>query len=106
MSNSFFYSNWADVLALLNRANKQQQLNPLLDILMTSDEKEVLQTRINIIYELLKGERNQRQISQLLGVGIATVTRGSNAVKKMDEQEKIAFMTLIEKDKKHTPPEA
>ncbi len=97
MSNSSFYSNWDDVLALLDTANKQQQLNPLLDILMTPDEKDVLQTRINIIYELLKGERNQRQISQLLGVGIATVTRGSTEVKKMDEQEKKAFMRLIEK---------
>ncbi len=97
MSNSSFYSNWDDVLALLDTANKQQQLTPLLDILMTPDEKDVLQTRINIIYELLKGERNQRQISQLLGVGIATVTRGSTEVKKMDEQEKKAFMRLIEK---------
>ncbi len=97
MSNSSFYSNWDDVLALLDTANKQQQLNPLLDILMTPDEKDVLQTRINIIYELLKGERNQRHISQLLGVGIATVTRGSTEVKKMDEQEKKAFMRLIEK---------
>lgn len=99
MSESSFYSSWGDVLALLDSANKQEQLSPLLDILMTPDEKEILQTRINIIYELLKGERNQRQISQLLGVGIATVTRGSNAVKKMDEQEKRAFMYLIEKIK-------
>jgi TrpR family trp operon transcriptional repressor len=99
MNDSSFYSNWSDLLALLDTANKDQQLSPLLDILMTPDEKDVLQARVNIIYELLKGERNQRQISQLLGVGIATVTRGSNAVKKMNEQEKRAFMHLIEKVK-------
>jgi len=64
-------------------------------MLMTPDEREALVARVNIFCELLKGEMSQRQVSQMLGVGIATITRGSNELKSRSEQEKETLSKLI-----------
>lgn len=48
---------------------------------LTSSEQEEIPKRLQII-KLLKAGIPQKEISQRLGVGIATVTRGSKEVKK------------------------
>lgn len=69
----------------------------MLKMLLTQDERTALIARVNIINELLKGEMSQRQLSQLLGVGIATITRGSNEVKQLDDEQKNGLLALLEK---------
>lgn len=96
MNKSPAFTQWSEVLALIERSNHDQSLEHLLSMLMTADERESMKARVNIIYELLKGELNQRQISQLLGVGIATVTRGSNEVKQLTDTEKATLFYLLE----------
>ncbi|BCK18218.1 trp operon repressor [Vibrio cholerae] len=89
------FSEWQQVLDLVKQAVQQEQHEMLLTMLMTPDEREALVARVNIVHELLQGELSQRQISQMLGVGIATITRGSNELKSRSEDEKAALVQLL-----------
>ncbi|ENM5833183.1 trp operon repressor [Vibrio metoecus] len=93
-----YYSEWQQVLDLVKQAVNQDQHEMLLTMLMTPDERDALIARVNIVHELLSGEMSQRQISQMLGVGIATITRGSNELKSRSDEEKAALIELL------TPP--
>lgn len=93
-----YYSEWQQVLDLVKQAVQQEQHEMLLTMLMTPDERDALIARVNIVHELLSGEMSQRQISQMLGVGIATITRGSNELKSRSDEEKVALIELL------TPP--
>jgi TrpR family trp operon transcriptional repressor len=89
------YTDWQQLMELVKSATKQEQHAMLLTMMMTPDERDALVARANILCELLKGELSQRQISQLLGVGIATITRGSNELKSKSEQEKSQLAALL-----------
>lgn len=95
MSSQPDYSDWSELLALVKQASAHGQHEMLLTMLMTPDEREALVARVNILCELLKGELSQRQISQMLGVGVATITRGSNELKSRSEQERESLTTLL-----------
>ncbi|MGL4829006.1 MAG: trp operon repressor [Vibrio sp.] len=90
-----YYSEWQQVLELVKQAVQEEQHEMLLTLLMTPDERDALVARVNIVHELLSGEMSQRQISQMLGVGIATITRGSNELKLRSEEEKAALAELL-----------
>ncbi|MDN3682777.1 trp operon repressor [Vibrio tapetis subsp. quintayensis] len=98
MSEQAEFSDWQDILALVERATHEKQHEMLLTMLMTPDEREALIARVNILNELLKGENSQRQVSQMLGVGIATITRGSNELKSKSEHEKQQLQKLLQSD--------
>jgi TrpR family transcriptional regulator, trp operon repressor len=89
------YSDWPSFVELVRQAVNNGQDEQLLTMLLTSDERDALISRANIIVELLKGDLSQRQISQLLGVGIATITRGSNELKSIPEQQKQQLTKLF-----------
>ncbi|MCL4118491.1 UNVERIFIED_CONTAM: hypothetical protein GTU68_028498 [Idotea baltica] len=80
---------------LVKTAAEKDQHELLLTMMMTSDERDALVARVNILCELMKGEMSQRQVSQMLGVGVATITRGSNELKAKSEQEKAAIAELL-----------
>lgn len=58
-----------------------EQMEEALRRLLTSSELLDVANRLQI-FEMLEQGVPQRQIAEKLGVGIATVTRGSNAMKK------------------------
>ncbi|MEF1255587.1 MULTISPECIES: trp operon repressor [unclassified Vibrio] len=91
------YKEWQQILDLIDQSTQSQQHEMLLTMLLTPDEREALVARVNIFRELLKGELSQRQISQMLGVGIATITRGSNELKSKSSDEKQAIAQLLNK---------
>ncbi|EOD79450.1 Transcriptional repressor protein TrpR [Grimontia indica] len=91
------YSDWQDVLDLIHRASDNGDEAKLLKMLLTPDERSALIARVNILNELLKGEVSQRQLSQMLGVGIATITRGSNELKQLDDAQKQWLLELLDK---------
>ncbi|MBF8999185.1 MULTISPECIES: trp operon repressor [Vibrio] len=95
MSQQPEYTEWQQLMALVERAAKTGQHEMLLTMLMTADERDALIARVNIFSELMKGELSQRQISQMLGVGIATITRGSNELKSCSEEDKKVLDSLI-----------
>lgn len=96
MSHEPEYKDWQQIVELIRSSVDNQQHEMLLTMLMTPDERESLIARVNILNELLKGELSQRQISQMLGVGIATITRGSNELKSKSDTDKDKLKTLLE----------
>ncbi|GLT18114.1 Trp operon repressor [Vibrio zhanjiangensis] len=89
------YNEWQQILDLIKSSTESNQHEMLLTMLLTADEREALISRVNICCELLKGELSQRQISNKLGVGVATITRGSNELKLKSENEKAQISSLL-----------
>ncbi|MGR5119649.1 trp operon repressor [Vibrio astriarenae] len=95
MSSKPDYSQWDEIIALIKESVDQEQHELLLTLLMTPDEREAMLTRVNIVSELLKGDLSQRQISQMLGVGVATITRGSTELKSKTDEQKAIIEQLV-----------
>ncbi len=89
------FSDWQHLMKLVKDSAAKDQHEMLLTMMMTADERDALVARVNILNELLKGEISQRQISQMLGVGVATITRGSNELKSHSEEEKQSLLALL-----------
>ena len=89
------YHEWQQILDLIKISTRANQHEMLLTMLLTADEREALIARVNICCELLKGELSQRQISNKLGVGVATITRGSNELKSKSATERAQILSLL-----------
>jgi len=71
------------LIKLLSETSKPEMIKLLLKALFTNKEIKELENRIKIFQLLLKGKK-QREISEILNVGIATVTRGASALENED----------------------
>lgn len=80
---------WKQTVETLHQAFNDGYAFDILKLLMTADERDALITRVKIIHSLLDGSINQRQLKEQLGIGIATVTRGSNSLKEATPEFKI-----------------
>ena len=67
------------VVEYLMTQTTEEQMLAALEGLLTPYEQQELINRLQI-FELLSQGVSQRQVAQQLGVGIATVTRGSRAL--------------------------
>ena len=74
-------AGWQKFLYLCQQCENTMQLTELLDLLFTLEEKEQLAMRVLLIEELLDGKKTQRQMAHDLGLSVAKITRGSNALK-------------------------
>ncbi len=63
--------------------NSSQEMEKAISDLLTASELDEVAKRLQIFEMLAKGVP-QRQIAESLGVGIATVSRGSNVLKKQN----------------------
>ncbi|MDF1796797.1 MAG: trp operon repressor [Coxiellaceae bacterium] len=88
---------WQQFLDLCRSVNKSEVLDDFFDFIFTSEEREMIASRIIITEELLKQEKPQRQISKETGVSIAKITRGSNSLKNIDAGlRKLLVKKLVE----------
>ncbi|MEC8081141.1 MAG: Trp family transcriptional regulator [Pseudomonadota bacterium] len=63
-----------------------EEMAQKLNALLTPNEISEMQRRLQI-FALLEEGVSQREIAKQLGVGIATVTRGSRALKELKDHE-------------------
>lgn len=82
-----------ELLNLLTSIEKQENLDQILDLLLTPQEYEEVITRLQIFKKLQAGD-TQRDVSEELDVSIATVTRGSREIQQKPEQIKKLFNIL------------
>ena len=82
-------SDWKSFLALCLKAKNTDELASLFDFFFTSEEKESFADRYAIIKALLDNKKTQRELSDSLNVSIAKITRGSNALKRIDPTLKL-----------------
>jgi len=76
---------WADFLKLCHEAKNLEQLDELMGLLLTAEERAQLALRVDLIRELMQGQKSQRDIAKELEISIAKITRGSNALKIINE---------------------
>ncbi|MFH0773774.1 MAG: Trp family transcriptional regulator [bacterium] len=76
--NTRYYNSLVDAFLSLKT---KQDVREFLDGILTPKEREELPVRLQIV-KLLKKGVPQHEITSQLGVGIATVTRGSKEIAK------------------------
>ncbi len=81
-------SRWQALLRLMARESSEVELDTLLRLLLSHDERQSVAGRLDAFKALLAGDRTQRQISADLGISIATITRASNTLKTLEPAER------------------
>ena len=79
---------WNEAVNLLDSQKDSNALIEALTILLTPEERNAIGSRLAIIKALLAGNESQREIAARLGVSIATITRGSNMLKTLNNDQK------------------
>ncbi len=77
--------DWLMFLDLCLKTKNTKRLHELLNLFLTIEEKEHLASRMQIIRALLDEKLSQREISEKMRVSISQITRGSNALKIIND---------------------
>ncbi|MEI6055684.1 MAG: trp operon repressor [Lentisphaerota bacterium] len=74
----------------------EKQLEEFYELFLTSEERKDIAQRLEIVFELLKAEKPQREIAKKLNTSIAKITRGSNCLKTISSDLKNALSSLTQ----------
>lgn len=86
---------WKAFLTLCTTLNSTEEFDRIFDLFLTIEEKNLLASRALIVKELLEEKKSQREIAKTYHVSIAQITRGSNALKRMDSSTKKFLKTSL-----------
>lgn len=86
-------------LDLCLSTKKTSRLHELFNLFFTIEEKEHLASRMQIIRALLDKKLSQREMSEQMQVSISQITRGSNALKLIDDELLSFIDKFVRKDK-------
>lgn len=75
-----------EIIAFIANAPNDKTQRELLELMFTPEELVQLRNRLSIIKSLVRGKETQRQLAARLKIGIAKITRGSNALKRISPQ--------------------
>jgi len=78
--------NNQQLLSLLCGISDPQEMSAAIAMIFTNKEQQEIDKRLQI-FNALEDKVSQREISAQLGVGIATVTRGSKAMQTANYQQ-------------------
>ena len=93
-------SRWQSLVQVIAQENKVESIDLLLDILLTFTEKQDIVKRMQIIELIIDGEITQREISKQYNISIGKITRGSNAIKELNDEKKQLLKKIINKHNK------
>lgn len=79
-----------ELVRLLCAISDPREMEAALEAILTNKEFEEIENRLRI-FRLLEQEVPQREIAAQLNVGIATVTRGANALRNSRFFERYSF---------------
>ncbi|MCH9644760.1 MAG: trp operon repressor [Gammaproteobacteria bacterium] len=88
---------WKQFLGLCLKVKKADELNQFFELFLTPEEQRAIAERCRIVQGLLKQEQSQREIAEELGVSIATITRGSNQLKRTKPSMKASLLRMLTK---------
>jgi TrpR family transcriptional regulator, trp operon repressor len=77
--------DWLELIELISQIRSTKTLDGFFHLFFTIEERETLVSRFLIIKALLDGKLTQREIAKQYGVSISQITRGSNALKIIDD---------------------
>ena len=92
--------DWKIFLDLCLKTTKTSRLQELFNLFFTIEEKEHLASRMQIIRALLDEKLSQREISDKMQVSISQITRGSNALKIVNDDFLKFIVNYVRKYKK------
>jgi len=85
LNEGFMKTSWRQLMNLIQQIDSPEKLSVFFDLFLTYEEKETLASRFLIIKALFEEKLTQRQIAEKYKVSISQITRGSNALKIIDE---------------------
>lgn len=88
MKSTLEEQGWRGFLELCSKIRSPEDLDGLLCLFLTIEERSALAARFLVISELVKGELTQREIAETCKASIGQITRGSNALKIIDAKLK------------------
>lgn len=88
-------ANWDLVLEKVIAHQDHSALIDLFELLLTEEERSAIAGRLKVFQVLLQGEMSQRQIASEFEISIATITRCSNYLKHMNDEQRMKIKSLI-----------
>ncbi|MEC7838943.1 MAG: trp operon repressor [Chlamydiota bacterium] len=84
MNSDLDEGGWWQFLQLTANIQTAEEFDKFFTFFLTAEERCNLSKRYQLVKELLKGEKTQREIAHDHQISIAKITRGSNAIKLLD----------------------